>query len=65
MSFFASFELTGTTPLLMHADDVDAADALIEWRQKPDNKNISKPGDDRSPPWAWQTYLYRDNVLHH
>lgn len=54
------FELTGKTPLLMHADNIDAADALEEWRKDPNNKNISKNGDDRSPPWTWQTYLYSD-----
>lgn len=54
------FVLFGTTPLLMHRDDVEAADALKEWRMDPANKNISVPGDDRSPPWTWQTYLYTD-----
>jgi hypothetical protein len=44
----------------MHADDVEAASALDEWRKSPGNKNLSVPGDDRSPGWTWQTYLYRD-----
>lgn len=56
----AQFTLTGTTPLLMHADDVEAADELTAWRKDPKNKSISVPGDDRSPPWTWQTYLYSD-----
>jgi hypothetical protein len=51
-------ELTNTSPLLMHADDVEAADRLKEWRQSPVNKNVSVAGDDRSPAWTWQTYLY-------
>lgn len=55
-----SFELVGETPMLMHADDVEAADSLTEWRQDPANKNLSKPGDDRSPAWTWMTYLYTD-----
>lgn len=55
-----SFELTGTTPLLMHRDDVDAADRLEEWRKAPENSGKSKAGDDRSPAWTWQTYLYTD-----
>jgi hypothetical protein len=54
------FELIGITPLLMHADDVEAADGLRAWRDDPRNKSISVPGDDRSPPWTWQTYLYHD-----
>lgn len=54
------FELTGFMPLLMHADDIDGADELEAWRKNPKNKNISKAGDDRSPAWTWQTYLYHD-----
>lgn len=56
----AHFTIIGTTPLLMHSDDVLKADSLIEWRQSPANKNLSRPGDDRSPAWSWQTYLYDD-----
>ena len=55
-----SFRLTGKTPILMHADDILQADALERWRKDPGNKNQSKAGDDRSPPWTWQTYLYHD-----
>lgn len=54
------FTLTGVTPLLLHADDVELADELGEWRKDPKNKNISKAGDDRSPPWTWKTYAYTD-----
>lgn len=57
-----SFELKGIMPLLMHADDVEAADELKRWRSDPANKNISVPGDDRSPPWTWQTYCYSDGT---
>lgn len=55
-----SFNLTGLMPLLMHADDVESADRLMEWRKDPANKNLSVAGDDRSPSWTWQTYLYTD-----
>ena len=54
------FELQGLTPLLMHHDNIALADQLTEWRKDSRNKNISKAGDDRSPPWAWHTYLYHD-----
>jgi len=57
----AEFVLTGVTPLLMHADDVDANDILTGWRKDPKNKSQSTPGDDRSPPWTWQTYWYLDD----
>ena len=55
-----NFVLTGSTPLLMHADDVEAADELKLWRDDKANKEASVAGDDRSPPWTWQTYLYTD-----
>jgi hypothetical protein len=54
------FELTGETPFLMHADNIDAADELTAWRKAPENKNLSVAGDDRSPAWTWQMYLYTD-----
>jgi hypothetical protein len=54
------FELTGSMPLLMHHDDVERADDLIAWRKDPKNKSVSVAGDDRSPAWTWQTYLYHD-----
>lgn len=54
------FELNGTTAMLMHADDVEQADELMAWRKDPSNKNVSVAGDDRSPGWTWQTYLYTD-----
>jgi hypothetical protein len=44
----------------MHADDVMKADELDEWRKASENRNKSKAGDDRSPPWTWQTYCYID-----
>ena len=52
------FTLTGTTPLLMHRDDPVVADELSAWRH--DNKKQVTPGDDRTPPWTWQCYLYHD-----
>jgi hypothetical protein len=57
-----SFELRGETPCLFHGDDVVASDELSEWRKAPENKNFSKPGDDRSPAWTWITYLYHDQT---
>jgi hypothetical protein len=57
----ARFTLTGITPLLMHADNVEAASTLDVWRKDSKNKNMSVKGDDRSPPWTWQTYVYIDD----
>ena len=56
------FTLIGKTAILIHADDVEAADMLVDWRKNPANKNASVPGDDRSPAWTWQTYLYHDGT---
>lgn len=57
-----NFVLTGFMPLLMHADVIEEADRLEQWRRDPKNKDISRPGDDRSPPWTWHTYVYNDGT---
>jgi len=54
------FELRGRTALLMHRDNIEGCDLLQAWRKDPKNKGVSVAGDDRSPPWTWQTYLYHD-----
>jgi hypothetical protein len=54
------FKLTGLTALLMHQNDVESRDLLEAWRKDPEHKKSSKAGDDRSPAWTWQTYLYSD-----
>lgn len=56
------FKLVGATPLLMHSDDVEAGDELKAWRDASENKPLFVPGDDRTPPWTWQTYLYSDGT---
>jgi hypothetical protein len=56
------FTLTGISPLLMHADNVENSDMLAAWRKAPENKSLKVAGDDRSPPWSWQTYLITDNT---
>ena len=52
--------LTGTTPLLMHADDLDWADKLKAYRNSVEGKKDGVSGDDRSPAWSWIGYLYND-----
>lgn len=56
-----SFTLNGSNPLLMHQDDVEASDRLAEWRLDPKNADLSKRGDDRTPPWTWHSCLYVGN----
>ena len=46
-------ELTSKMPLLMHADNIEWADQMEEWKNDPANKAKSKAGDDRTPPWRW------------
>lgn len=56
--------LTGTTPLLMHHDNIAWADTMDAWKADASNKAGSKAGDDRSPAWRWLGCLYHDdNVL--
>jgi hypothetical protein len=55
------FTLKGTSPFLMHRDDIEAGDDLKAWREDPKNSSVSVRGDDRSPAWTWQTYLYHND----
>lgn len=52
--------ITGSTPLLMHHDNIQWADAMDAWSKVPDNKKLCKPGDDRTPAWRWLGNLYHD-----
>ena len=52
--------MTGTRPLLMHANDIDFRDTMKAWLLDPTNKKMSVAGDDRTPPWTWLGYCYHD-----
>jgi hypothetical protein len=52
--------LTGNTPLLMHNDNLAFSEKVNAWCKAPENKEHSKAGDDRTPPWTWIGYLYHD-----
>lgn len=56
-------KLTGTSPLLMHHDNIEWADKMELWKTDPANKGASKPGDDRTPPWRWLGCLYTDDPV--
>jgi len=47
-------------PLLMHADNIEWADAMDAWKSDPNNKKGSKAGDDRSPAHRWLGCLYHN-----
>jgi len=53
-------ECKGKTPLIMKRDSVEWADKIKAWQNDPANKNLSVPGDDRTPPWTWLGGLYND-----
>jgi len=50
--------LNGSTPLILHNDDVEWSDELKAWRDAPENRELSVAGDDRSPAWTYQGYFY-------
>jgi hypothetical protein len=56
-------EITGRTPFLMHADNIEWADLMEEWKNDPKNKKFSKAGDDRTPPWRWLGCLNHDGKV--
>ena len=55
--------LTGTSPLLMHRDDISSSEAIKKWQIDPQNAEYSKAGDDRSPAWTWLGYSYHDDKI--
>ena len=55
-----SLTLTGESPLLMHSDNITFCEELEAWRKAPENKKLSKAGDDRTPAWTWVGYTYHD-----
>lgn len=57
---YVDFTLTGKMPLLMHADNVEAADVLSQER-KTMARGDKTAGDDRSPAWSWHAYCYHDD----
>ena len=53
--------LTGTTPLLMHRDNLNFSEKVKAWQKDPANKELSVAGDDRSPAWTWIGSCYCDD----
>lgn len=56
-------KITGTTPLLLHADNIEWTDRMDEWKNDVSNKKASKAGDDRSPAFRWIGSLYHHDGL--
>lgn len=61
-STFNTYRVTlhGDSPLLLHADDLSWRSQLEKWTADPQNKRMSKAGDDRTPAWRWIGYCYHD-----
>jgi hypothetical protein len=59
----AKIEITGSMPMLMHADNIEWADRMEAWKNDPRNKKASKAGDDRTPPWRWIGFLNHDGKV--
>lgn len=55
-----SITLTGTTPLIMHSDNIEWADRMDQWRENLENNTDTKKGDDRRPGFRWLGALYHD-----
>ena len=53
--------ITGTMPILFHADSIDWADKMDAWKRDSKNKAVSKAGDDRTPAWRWIGCLNYDH----
>lgn len=54
------FNIKGIMPLIMNHDSIEGQDAVAGWISK--HSGESKPGDDRTPTWKWQTVLYTDGI---
>lgn len=53
------FVMEGRSPLLLHADNIEAAEDVDNWRRDPANAKLAgkKKADDRSPAWTWFGYV--------
>jgi len=59
-----AIDIRGTTPLLMHWDNIEWADEMAAWKDDAHNRADSKAGDDRTPAWRWIGSMYHDgNVV--
>lgn len=56
------FTLKGTSPLLLHADNIDWSDRMKAWGDNPQNKKDSVAGDDRTPAFRWIGCLDHDGT---
>lgn len=57
-----TYEVTvrGSSPLILHRDDIEWADQMDAWKDDPANKRKSRAGDDRTPAWRYIGCFYHD-----
>lgn len=55
--------IEGVTPMLMHWDNIEWSDEMAAWQADPENKGVSKAGDDRTPAWRWVGNVYHDGKV--
>ena len=55
-----TLKIIGTTPLLMHRDSVEHADAMGELLKSTKKGQSGPAGDDRWPSYRWVGYCYHD-----
>lgn len=55
--------ITGETPLLMHADNLEWRGHMEQWLRDPLNKRDSVAGDDRTPAYRWLGSCYHDGQV--
>ena len=53
--------ITGASPMLCHQDNLEWQEKCAAWKNVPENKKLTKAGDDRVPAWTWLGYAYHDN----
>lgn len=54
--------LTGTSAMLMHADNIEWSDSMSDWGRNPENAGKSVAGDDRTPGYRWFGSLCHDGA---
>ena len=58
-----SVNITGTSDLLLHNDNIVAMEQIGKWRDDPNNKQVTVRGDDRSPAWTWAAACYHNGDI--
>jgi hypothetical protein len=54
--------LLGENPLLIDRDNLTFVEEVKAWQHDPGNRDKQKPGDDRSPAWAWLGKVYYEDT---